>query len=465
MQKNRLFTLVETLNKAEVRELRKFLRSPFFNHRQDVIDLFQILCKHVSSGQDFPDKQTLFNTLYPGVEKYDDHKVRMCMSFLFKLIEKYLLHKEYFSKPEITNRDLAQIMRKRKLSRHFERSLKQAEKSLDEQKLRNSDYLFEKLKTEREKYNYASAQNRTEEMNLQTVTDTTDMLFITQKLRQACLALTHQKIYSTQYNLGMLEEVLAHVEKQKLLWVSSIAAYYYGYKLLTAEEDKNSLRLLLNLLLRQGEQFTAEEERGLYLLAINYCIRTYNRGIRDLEQENFTLYREGLERGYLLDAGTLSHFTYRNIVSIALILKEYEWLEKFIYDYRPKLEESRRESNFSFSLARLKYARKDYTQALELLQKADFTAPLPGLSTRMLMLKIYCDSGETDLLEAHLEAMSAYLKRKKDLGYHRENYLNTMRMVKRRLDIAEFQKEKYRQWHEELQAMKSVAEKDWLLSL
>jgi len=152
-------------------------------------------------------------------------------------------------------------------------------------------------------------------------------------------------------------------------------------------------------------------------------------------------------------------------VSIALIRKEYDWLEQFIFDYKNSLDEVHQESTFSFSLARLKYARKDYQTALSLLQKADFSEALPSLSARMLMLKIFYELEEIDLLEAHLQAMKTFIRRKKSLGYHRDNYLNTLRFVGKRIEIAPFEKEKLAKWHEEVKNTASVAEKEWLLNL
>ena len=41
MQKSRLIELIATFDKKEVKEVKKFLNSPFFNHREDVKILFE----------------------------------------------------------------------------------------------------------------------------------------------------------------------------------------------------------------------------------------------------------------------------------------------------------------------------------------------------------------------------------------------------------------------------------------
>ena len=69
------------------------------------------------------------------------------------------------------------------------------------------------------------------------------------------------------------------------------------------------------------------------------------------------------------------------------------------------------------------------SMALKLLQKAEFGDLLLNLAARSLQLKIYYELQELDLLDSHLQAFRTFLRRKKELGYHRDNYLNTVRFT------------------------------------
>ncbi len=465
MNKYPIIPLLNSLSKEEIREIRKFLLSPYYNHRQDVCDLFAFLIKNIEKKRLIPIKEEIFKKIYGEDKPFSDHQVRLIFSFLKKLIEKYLIQKKLSENTVTQQTTLAEIYRHKNLPQHFERTLSKAEKNLEKQKNRNSNYYEQMFAIEQERYLFASFQKRTREMNLQVVSDTSDLQYFSRKLRQACLSLSHQKMYKTEYDLGMLPQILVFIEERNLLIYPAIAAYYYAYQLLAKEVATESFNSLLDLLLNSESYFPEEEERSLYLMGINYCIRRYNQGDKEIAAENFTLSREGLEKGYLFTDGKLSHFTYRNIVSIALIRKEYDWLEKFIFDYKDSLDEAHKVSTFSFSLARLKYARQDYQTALSLLQKADFSEALPSLSARMLMLKIFYELEESDLLDAHLQAMTTFIRRKKSLGYHRDNYLNTLRFVRKRIEIAPFEKEKLAKWNEEVLETASVAEKEWLLNL
>ena len=62
--------------------------------------------------------------------------------------------------------------------------------------------------------------------NLQKVSDTLDTAYLTLKLRQTCLSLSHQAVYKTDYQFGLLPALLAHIESQNLLDIPAIAVYY-----------------------------------------------------------------------------------------------------------------------------------------------------------------------------------------------------------------------------------------------
>jgi hypothetical protein len=180
-----------------------------------------------------------------------------------------------------------------------------------------------------------------------------------------------------------------------------------------------------------SNHFAQEEMHGLYIWAINYCVKQLNASQQDYLREVLDLYKEGLERGYLFENGILSRFTYHNIVAAGLQTEELDWVRYFINEYKHKLEKQYRESSFSFNLARLEYASRRYAYVLELLQKANYRDPLRNLAAKTLLLKTYYETSELEALQSHLDAMRNYIHRKRVLGYHRSNYLNIIKYTEK----------------------------------
>ena len=100
---------------------------------------------------------------------------------------------------------------------------------------------------------------------------------------------------------------------------------------------------------------------------------------------------------------------------------------------------------------------------MQLLQKADYKDLLLSLAAKMLQLKIFYELTEFDLLESHLQAFGAFIRRKKALGYHRDNYQNTLHFTQKLLDTNRFDKAAWAALRAEIEATGALAEREWLL--
>ena len=86
MKKSRLVSILQTFNKKEIRDFRKWLHSPAHNQRQDVIDLYEYLMRGNRLEKDkYLAKDRAFAALFPN-RKYNDSEMRQVMHFLFKAV-------------------------------------------------------------------------------------------------------------------------------------------------------------------------------------------------------------------------------------------------------------------------------------------------------------------------------------------------------------------------------------------
>ena len=108
MEKSRLNSVFETLSNKELKELRKFVRSPYFNKQEILGPFLDYLVESKSSTQVVPTKEKVFQKLFPQ-QKYNDVKVRLLMSDLHKLIENFLICQNTFSHPVHNKIQLSRI--------------------------------------------------------------------------------------------------------------------------------------------------------------------------------------------------------------------------------------------------------------------------------------------------------------------------------------------------------------------
>lgn len=461
MEKSRLLSLFRSLLPKELRELEHFLTSPFHNKRLEVIGLFQFIKLNLSTSAVLS-KENAFAAIAAD-RAYDDQQMRLWMSFLLKAIEHYLVHQSVFKDEVLAKTKLAEIYRLRNLPKQGDRQIRDLAILQDKQPYRNAAYYQADYQIEWQQYQITSANLRAGDLNLQKMLDNLDIAYFSEKLRQSSLALTHQKVHKADYKLNLLDLIIEHVEQHDLLSIPSIAAYYYSYQIISSANAEDYFPALKNTLVAHGQLFPQEELGDLYIFAINFCIKKYNEGDRQFLEDEFELFRKGIEQKLFIRNEVLSRYTYRNVVTVGLILEAYDWVDDFIHKYKEALPKNHRLSTFSFSLARLEYSRKNYDAALTLLQKSNYKEVLLNLSAKTVLLKIFFELKEFDLLDAQLVAMRTFIRRKKVMGYHQENYINLIRFLRKMIESNPYARAERRALRTEIEATKVVAEKEWLL--
>lgn len=459
MPDNKLIELIKLLGSVEKKECAAFLKSPYHNRREDVLRLWEM----VASGKPaFSEPQKAFSTVYPG-QTFNDASWRHLQSYLLGCVEAFLAQRTWEKTPLLSDLHLMPIYRKKNLRKPLEHTLRRALENLDKMP-RDSNYYHFLYQIEWERYAAAQVQQgRTQENNLAAVSRAFDIYSAANKLRLACLIASHRAVYQVEYDTSFLPELLQFVEKSDLLEVPIVALYFYCYQSLT-EGREDSFRAFRRELETQGKSLPESETRTFALLAINYCIRMLNTGELRYVREAFDLYRIGLDTGALLENGHLSRFAFKNIVALGLKLEAFDWVERFIEQYEPYLEEKYRAAHSDYNLAKVHFAQKDYRSAMPLLARVGETDLLLNLDSRVMLLKMYYETEEWDALDALLASFKILLLRKKKvIGYHSTHYLNTLRYIQKLVRLNKHDKKAAGAFRTELEANKSVIEKDWLL--
>ncbi|MFK8103469.1 MAG: hypothetical protein AB8G15_13130 [Saprospiraceae bacterium] len=463
MKRSRLIRIFSALSGKERRELRKWLLSPSHNQREDVILLHDYLFNVIDTKDAAAlDKKVAFPYLYPK-ETFDDAKMRQVIFFSLKVVEEFLIYQE-LRKDEVRSRiALARIYRDRKLDKSYQKAIKAAKTAHESFPYRNEAFLQNEYLLQQEDYTYIVSQNRAIPMNLQEVSDALDRSYLADRLRQSCHMLAHQKVYKTDYESGLIDKVLLHVEHENFMDNPAIATYYFGYKAIVERENVDFFNQLKVQITKYGHLFPQSEIKDIYLVAINYCIGRVNQGERSFFRDMFDLYKLGLEEQVFIESGIVSRYTFRNIVTTALVLKEFDWVEAFIIKYKVYLAEQYRESFVHFNLSKLHFERGDYDEAMKLLSQFEYKDILLNLNAKAMLIKMYYEQDEMDTLESLLESVRNYLQRKKIIAYHKSNYKNFIRFTKKLLKVNPYSEAQKAKLKKEIAAVSPLTEKAWLL--
>ncbi len=458
MEKSGLVQLIQSLSAVEKREMGKFLDSPFFNQRTDVVQLFQHLCSNTSLTK------TAVWAVTMEATPYDDSRMRLLMSYLLQLLEQYLAVKELQARPLEEQHLTALAYRRRSMRDAAQKNWRKLETNLEKQPLRNLYYHELRFKLLWETQQAATSLDPTDTRLLSELATAANVLGTAKQLRVLCIQTAQQSVYASA-DSGWNDDWVQQVTEGPLAQTPSVAAYLHCYNMLRHPTNDSHFQLLKNIILHQNSRFDADEMHGIYILAINYCVKKINSNTGTYTAELMDIYKEGLAQNYLLENGILSRFTYHNVVAAGISSGEYEWVRYFINHYRNNLEKQYREPAFSYNLARLEYAQRNFGFVLELLQKANYRDILLNLQAKTLLLKTYHELGELDSLDSHLDAMRNYVHRKAALGYHRTNYLNIIKYMDKILRLNRHDKAAVQHLRERIQNEEILTERGYLLML
>jgi hypothetical protein len=463
MEKSKLIVVFKTIKKEEIRDLKKWVQSPMHNEHKDVSKLFEFLFNRYKLNATTLKKERAWKYLY-GTKKYDDLRLRHVMSFSLDVLEEFVSYKMAESNSFEQEKKLVKAYRDKKILKSATQSLQKARKELEKYLPADEQYYYHQYELEVLKFDLEGTQNRTRATNITEITKHASLFFMITTLRHAYTARSHQSLKKADYRVPLLESVLKEVEENDYKLYPILMIYYHGYQTLNKPAEEKHFQELNYYLEEQQSILGAKEQREILLMALNYAIKQINTGSEFYMQEAFRLYKKGLEENLLIEKDEMSHFAYKNIVSLGIILKEYVWLDTFIPTYALKLKGNSKNNYRDYSLARLTFARGYFDQTMQLLIQADYDDIMLNIGAKVLLLKLYYQQEYWDALEALLESFRIFLNRKKELSYHKEHYTNLIVLVKKILSAPTLDQLTRKKMKEQIESTHPLAEREWLLT-
>ena len=196
-----------------------------------------------------------------------------------------------------------------------------------------------------------------------------------------------------------------------------------------------------------------------------------NFGHSAFYREILDLYKVLLERKIIFKNNYLTQWSYINIVTAGIRLKDYSWTEEFIQNYKDFLLPEVRHNVYTYNLVALYFERKDYQQALQLLHSVEFTDAFYHLSAKIIQLKSYYELDEMEAFFALIETTKKYLSRNRQLSsYQKVSNTNFLKLANRIYNLRlkafssrgnNFQKH-WKQLKKELATIEPLGNKSWL---
>ncbi|MFK8007170.1 MAG: hypothetical protein AB8H03_12385 [Saprospiraceae bacterium] len=473
MQKSKLIQYLSLFSKQELRNFKDFVDSPYFNKHGKTKELLDQILTIKSWDSPQLQKELIFKKVFSN-QPFEEQLLRTLMSYLVQLIYRFYSQKEQDSKPDIQQIGRLKMALQNGQKKMFEHNSKIWKKTFSASTIRDSNYFLQESRFQRLLDNFdIKYGKRISGDFLEQALSNFDTFYIGEKLRITCEMLARKQVMGQHYSFSLTHELITFLEKEKSHFesISGVWVYFLIYKMMT-ENRREDFFELKKRLEKDAPFFKHQEGRDLYTHALNYCIGKINFGENAFRKETFELYQQMLTNGLLYVEEVLPQWDYTNIVSLGCDLQEKEWTKDFILAQKKYLPKAEQENTFTYNLAAFHYSQMEYSSAIGLLQKVEFTEGYYNLLTRILMLKIYFETKDWQALEYFLETFRVYLLRNKKLegsriksGLNLVKYTRTLfRLINSTNEISKKQfREKMELLMSQIEINQKVLNKSWLI--
>ena len=467
MLNSKLVSLLQTFSKYELNRFRKYLESPFFNENQQLLQFYDLLIPPLKMNTNeqainFPSKQEIWSILFPK-KPYKDVKHRRLSSDLTKYAYSFLALKQFKKSPLVEKTFLLEALNDGALTKQYERVSRVLLQQESKSGIRDVEYYYYQHRLFDSQYQFKAKQRINFLEAFQLADQHLDYYYFLSKLKNYCAELGNKNFMSIEQGIKVLPNLLPYLETENFLKIPSIKAYYLVAKMLeTTDEDDCFFEL--KAFLFEETVFSKTDLNELFTHLMNYCVVKINQGNTDFYYQLFDLYKESLQKEVIIEKERLDFQHYKNIISIGLKVKEYDWVEHFIQNYTQFLSIDKRENALSLNLANVYFSQQKYDQVIEQLSTVNYKSYVYALAGKTILLKTYFELKEYQALDSLVDSFRIYIRRNKLISRAvQQQYLNMLRFIKKIARVLPNDRKGIKNIQEQVEKCKTLMAKKWIL--
>lgn len=429
MHNSKLITILKTLTNDELERFGLYVTSPFFNKDPLIIALYNIVKKEAPSyDTDKLLKERVFFRLFP--DKKMNSSLRVYMSRLTQLLKDFLVYLQIKEADDFRHFQLLEALRARNLNTYFLQKIRQNKRNTAS--VQSYDYYYYKHLEEERLYDYMLRHPKEKsDIDLQQVLKTFETYSVLMKLRYWCALLNRVGRSKAAYDAFALDNLLQQIEYHKLDEVPAVRLYLLTVKLLKGEQEDAYFQAL-KVLLKAEMSVPLVELSLIYTIAFNFCNKKVIQGNSSYRNDYFDLYRYMLDKKMLHSGKYMVPNHVKNLVTIGLQNKEFDWTMDFIKNYREEVAPQFQNSVFHFNMGAFHFYKKQFYKALQHLIQVDYINIYYHLDCKALLLKSYYELQETEALLNLADTFKHFIRNQQSLTASRKKaYTNFVRLLVR----------------------------------
>ncbi len=423
-----LVSLLKSFDKKEMTRFKSFVYSPYHNKHKGVQGLVDYLneCYPLFRKEELSE-----NSIWDAIGmngNLDKKGLSMIFTYTQKLALEFLSIEQFKSKNQLIHEQQLIELRERKQFKLYKKVKRSQSSAIENLEVMDAAYFLSKSRMFHEENALLNQQGKYDRGELvDKKLGMLDRFYLTEKLKDACELFQRAKGQKQKFisplNDFALNEIKSNIGNYSD--AAPLVAFFHIYQMLIEDTDEY-FQVAKKSIHQYKSQLTFEDKNDTYNTLLNFCILRINKGLRQYLREAFELFKILLEEKLLIISGILPEWHYKNIVTIGLLVNEIKWTKLFIEEYKNLLSKEYRENAYNYNLASLYYKTKNYQEMYPLLLKVEYTDWRYALAAKVLLLKTYYDTAESEALESLYDSFRQYVKRNKGLSENQKRGYNNL---------------------------------------
>ncbi|MDX2069648.1 MAG: hypothetical protein SFV55_14565 [Haliscomenobacter sp.] len=469
MRKNRFLDLYQNFNAKERKQFVLYVHSVFFNQNKNLQALIQGIEQCVKTKKTV-DKREMYSLCFPQ-ETFNELKYNNLISDLLYLLYDFLAQSRYNREKVLQKQLLIRTLLDQECLEPCVMHLERYTQLQETTSWQDSNYWYAAYQLQDlQDQHLMSQEKRAYTPHLQSRSDALDRFYQLEKIKIACDMASRSTAVKADYQCAFIDDIIHWYQNnpRELTRFPAFQLYLAAYNMFTYKDDQAYLQLK-GLLETHLKLIPQQELRQLYTYVLNFAVLRINSGENQYYQEILLLYKLLLDEAIIFKNGTLTQWTFTNIITAGIRTRDYEWTERFIEDYQHYLTPDVHQNVYTYNLVNLYFEKKDYPSALRMLHNVEFTDAFYHLSAKLIQLKTYYLLAENEALLALINATRRFVQRNRQLSdYQKKSSLNFLHILQRLSqlqhvlmnvrDAGKFKK----QLRNDLDTLQPLANKQWL---
>jgi len=437
MENSKLLAILRTLSKAELRELEKFISSPYFTTGRDCTELYGLL------KQSWPEfrgekvqKKYVYENLYHDKTYGDKRSISVLSTItseLYGLVKEYLTYSALKRDERGKKLLLLRNLLDKKLYREFESEYNNtiSDSSLNEKsdKRGSASNFLESFRLNYLYNEYAWKRGDMEKLYNGLLHSTNDA--ITFALITAYKFMDTKDTAKLTFNIktgnALADIMLGSLDNEKMIDLISenypelypyISVNHLVYVMNSNKGELNNesllyYRKLKDVMDKNADVFGHTEKYMLYQALENYMAIRLEQKQNEKENysELFDVYKRSLEQGVykVSPESNIEPTVFRNMLMTACDMNEFNWAENFIEKYSDELPEESAVSMKNHAYATLYFNKQEYEKALRYTININLDYIRHKIDVKVLQFKIFYELDDYEPAYNLLDTLRHYI--------------------------------------------------------